>query len=105
MSAMSPAQRIEFSSIEKRAPLPAPEGARVILWPVFALEVWDIARAMARTVLPSQLTKRPSGRRFLGPSRDDRTLGDPMRPMRPQASQTPRLLWWDMDCGSQYKGA
>src|SRR5947199_2571641 len=52
MSAMSPAQRIEFSSIEKRAPLPAPDGARVILWPVFALEVWDIGRAMARTVLP-----------------------------------------------------
>jgi len=52
MTALSPAQRIEFSSIEKRAPLPAPQGARVILWPVFALEVWDIGRAMARTVLP-----------------------------------------------------
>src|ERR687887_1373170 len=52
MTAMSPAQRLEFSSIEKRAPLPAPDGARVILWPVFALEVWDIGRAMARTVLP-----------------------------------------------------
>ena len=52
MTALSPAQRLEFSSIEKRAPLPAPDGARVILWPVFALEVWDIGRAMARTVLP-----------------------------------------------------
>jgi allantoinase len=52
MTALSPAQRLEFSSIEKRAPLPAPDGARIILWPVFALEVWDIGRAMARTVLP-----------------------------------------------------
>jgi len=43
---------LEFSAIDKRAPLPGPDGARIILWPVFALEVWDIGRAMARTVLP-----------------------------------------------------
>jgi peptidoglycan/xylan/chitin deacetylase (PgdA/CDA1 family) len=52
MTAMAPAERLEFSSIETRQRLRAPNGARVILWPVFALEVWDIGRAMARTVLP-----------------------------------------------------
>jgi len=52
MSAMSPAERLDFSPIENRQRLRAPGGARVILWPVVALEVWDIGRAMARTVLP-----------------------------------------------------
>ena len=52
MTGMSPGERLEFSPIETRKRLRAPNGARVILWPVFALEVWDIGRAMARTVLP-----------------------------------------------------
>ena len=52
MRAMSPGERLDFSPIENRKRLHAPNGARVILWPVFALEVWDIGRAMARTVLP-----------------------------------------------------
>lgn len=52
MSAMAPSQRLDFSPIEQRKPLHAPNGARVIIWPVLALEVWDIGRAMARTVLP-----------------------------------------------------
>ena len=52
MSALAPAERLAFSPIETRKRLRAPNGARVILWPVFALEVWDIGRAMARTVLP-----------------------------------------------------
>lgn len=49
---MAPAERIEFSAITDRDPLTLPGGARMIIWPVFALEVWDIGRAMARTVIP-----------------------------------------------------
>jgi hypothetical protein len=29
-----------------------PEGIRLVLWPVLSLEEWDIARPMARTVIP-----------------------------------------------------
>ncbi|CAN0596084.1 unnamed protein product, partial [Laminaria digitata] len=41
-----------YSAIEDRAPLTLPDGGRMILWPLMSLEVWDIDRAMARTVLP-----------------------------------------------------
>ena len=49
---MIPKERLPFSPILARAPLEAPAGVRVILWPVLALEDWDIARPMARTVIP-----------------------------------------------------
>jgi peptidoglycan/xylan/chitin deacetylase (PgdA/CDA1 family) len=49
---MAPGDRIDFSAISEREPLKLPGDARMIVWPVFALEVWDIARAMARTVIP-----------------------------------------------------
>lgn len=49
---MIPRERAEFSAIVDRPPLRLPGGARMVLWPVFALEDWDIGRAMARTVLP-----------------------------------------------------
>lgn len=49
---MIPKDRLAFSPIALRAPLRAPPGVRVILWPVLALEDWDIARPMARTVIP-----------------------------------------------------
>lgn len=53
MSAASPpGDRIDFSAISDRESLKLPDGARMIVWPVVALEVWDIARAMARTVIP-----------------------------------------------------
>ena len=48
----APHERIEFSAIEGRAPLKLPDGARMVVWPVLALERWDIATAMPRTVLP-----------------------------------------------------
>jgi len=48
---MQPHERIAFSPIEGRAPLKLPDGVRLVIWPVFSLEVWDIARAMARTVI------------------------------------------------------
>lgn len=49
---MIPRERLEFSPIERRPPLVLPDGARLVLWPVLALEEWDIGRAMARTVIP-----------------------------------------------------
>ena len=49
---MIPRERLAFDPIEGRAPLELPEGARLVLWPVLALEDWDISRAMARTVIP-----------------------------------------------------
>ncbi|MEO7403091.1 MAG: polysaccharide deacetylase family protein [Burkholderiales bacterium] len=48
---MLPRDRLEFTPMEGRRPLKL-DGARFILWPVLALEDWDIARPMARTVIP-----------------------------------------------------
>ena len=52
MGAMKPHERTPYSAIADRAPLTLPGGGRMILWPLMSLEVWDIDRAMARTVLP-----------------------------------------------------
>jgi peptidoglycan/xylan/chitin deacetylase (PgdA/CDA1 family) len=38
-------------SIENRPPLAFPEGVRLVVWPVLALEEWDMARPMARMVI------------------------------------------------------
>jgi len=48
---MIPRERVEFLPIEGRAPLRLDGGARLILWPVLALEDWDISRPMARMVI------------------------------------------------------
>jgi allantoinase len=48
---MHPRKRLEYSAIEGRAPLKFPDGVRLILWPVLALEDWDIERPMARMVI------------------------------------------------------
>src|SRR6476661_7170478 len=48
---MHPRERIEFSPIDKRPPLTLPDGLRLIVWPVLALEEWDMARPMARMVI------------------------------------------------------
>ena len=50
---MAPGERIDYSAIIDRQPLKLPGDGRMILWPVFALEVWDIARPMARTTIPA----------------------------------------------------
>jgi len=50
MTAMTPGERIEFSAIDDRPPLKLPGDARLVVWPVLALEHWDINRAMPRTV-------------------------------------------------------
>ena len=52
MAAMKPKDRTPYSAIVDRPKLSLPDGGRMILWPLMSLEVWDIDRAMARTVLP-----------------------------------------------------
>ena len=49
---MIPKERLDFSPIEGRPPLRLPDGVRMVIWPVIALEDWDVARPMARTVIP-----------------------------------------------------
>jgi len=49
--AMQPRERLPFSPIEGRKPLKFPNGTRLVIWPVLALEDWDISRAMARMVI------------------------------------------------------
>jgi allantoinase len=50
---MIPRERCDFSAIVDRPPLKLPGGARLVLWPIVNLEVWDISRPMARQVLPA----------------------------------------------------
>jgi allantoinase len=49
---MIPRDRLDYSPIVDRPPLTLPDGVRMVVWPVLALEEWDIARPMARTVIP-----------------------------------------------------
>jgi len=49
---MNPARRLRYSAIVDRPPLALPDRARVVVWPVVNVEVWDIARPMPRQVLP-----------------------------------------------------
>ncbi len=53
MPAMIPRERCDYSAIVDRPPLKLPGGARVVLWTIVNYEVWDIARPMARQVLPA----------------------------------------------------
>ncbi len=50
---MQPRERVPYSAIVDRLPLRLPGGARVIVWTIVNLEVWDIAKPMARQVLPA----------------------------------------------------
>ena len=49
---MTPSKRLRYSAIVDRPPLKLPGGARVIVWPVVNVEVWDISRPMPRQALP-----------------------------------------------------
>jgi allantoinase len=49
---MIPRERVAYSAIVDRPPLKLPGGARVVVWPIVNLEVWDISRPMARQALP-----------------------------------------------------
>jgi len=48
---MQPRDRLSFSAITKRPALRFPSGIRLVVWPVLALEEWDISRSMARMVI------------------------------------------------------
>lgn len=50
---MIPRERTPFSAIVDRPPLRLPGAARVVVWTIVNLEVWDIAKPMARQVLPA----------------------------------------------------
>ncbi|MFG1427395.1 polysaccharide deacetylase family protein [Roseixanthobacter glucoisosaccharinicivorans] len=50
---MLPRDRAPYSAIVDRPPLKLPGTARVVLWTIVNFEVWDIARPMARQVLPA----------------------------------------------------
>src|SRR4029450_4900526 len=50
---ITPSQRCEFSAIVDRPPLRLPGSARLVFWTIVNYEVWDIARPMARQVLPA----------------------------------------------------
>src|SRR5262245_19312745 len=48
---MLPTERLPFSGIANRPPLRFPDGVRLVVWPVLALEHWDISLPMARMVI------------------------------------------------------
>ncbi len=52
-AAMIPRERTVYSAIVDRPPLKLPGSARLVLWPIVNLEVWDIGRPMPRQVLPA----------------------------------------------------
>ena len=49
-------ERFEYSAIVDRKPLKLPKGARLIVWPVVNIEVWNLARPM-----PRQYSNPPGG--------------------------------------------
>src|SRR5438045_1708050 len=46
-----PSDRLPYSAIIDRPPLPLPGGAPLAVWVIVNVELWSIARAMPRTVL------------------------------------------------------
>ena len=50
---MLPRERCDYSAIVDRPPLKLPGGARLVFWTIVNYEVWDIAKPMARQVLPA----------------------------------------------------
>jgi allantoinase len=50
---MLPRLRTDYSAIVDRPPLRLPGRARIVLWPIVNLEVWDVSRPMPRQVLPA----------------------------------------------------
>jgi peptidoglycan/xylan/chitin deacetylase (PgdA/CDA1 family) len=52
---MTPRERAGYSAIVDRPALQLPDGARVVVWTIVNLEVWDSVRAMPRQVLPAPM--------------------------------------------------
>jgi allantoinase len=48
-----PSRRVEYSAIVDRPKLTLPGNARIVVWTIANLEVWDISRPMARQVIPA----------------------------------------------------
>jgi peptidoglycan/xylan/chitin deacetylase (PgdA/CDA1 family) len=48
---MLPGERLPYSTVSRRPPIRLPDGVKLVLWPVLALEHWDITRPMARMVI------------------------------------------------------
>ena len=48
---MQPNERLEYSAIVDRPPPKLPDGARMIVWAIVNVEVWDSMNVMPRTVL------------------------------------------------------
>ena len=48
---MHPRERLPYTAIDDRPPLKFPAGVRMVIWPVLALEEWDMSRPMARMVI------------------------------------------------------
>ena len=48
---MLPSERLPFSGIDERPPLELPGDVRLVIWPVLALEHWDIERPMPRMAI------------------------------------------------------
>ena len=48
---MQPRERAPYSAIVDRPPLKLPDGARLVVWSIVNLEVWDIGRPMPRQIL------------------------------------------------------
>jgi hypothetical protein len=46
-----PTDRIEYSPITERPPLKLPDGSRMVVWVIVAVEEWDPTQPMPRTVL------------------------------------------------------
>ena len=46
-----PTDRIDYSPINERAPLPLPGGAKLVVWPCINVENWVIDAPMPRTVV------------------------------------------------------
>ena len=50
---MIPKDRADYSAIVDRPPLKLPGNARIVFWTIVNYEVWDIAKPMARQLLPA----------------------------------------------------
>ncbi len=53
-----PQNRVPYSAIVDRPPLPLPGGARLIVWTIVNVEEWNIEQPMPRTVLPPPMQQR-----------------------------------------------